>query len=145
MKTSTIFASCFCAVGTAACIDTSTTTTLQIQIQGSGVVYSDSGDIDCSGAASGQSGSCTFSQRVGVNDDASSVTFHLHAVPAAGGALDTWGLAVDVDCPNCNSDDPEMGAIQTNGADADVRIDMNPGYDVTDIVTVSFLPGPTTS
>ncbi len=141
MKTSALVASCL-SLGGVAC-DTSTTTTLWVKIQGTGIVYSDTGDIDCSGSANGQSGVCTFHARVGANDDPSAVTFHLHAVPAPGQALDAWGFAVDADCPNCNADDPEMGSIQTNGAEADVRIDMNAGYDVTDTVTVTFVPIPT--
>ncbi len=142
--TKLVLGACFALAG-AGC-DNTTTTSLQIQVQGPGIVYSDTGDIDCSGTTSGQqSGLCSFRQQVGQYDNASAQTFHLHAVPAAGGAFEGWGFVVNADCPTCDSSDPEMGAIQTNGADADVRIDMNPGYDVDDIVTVTFIPNPTKS
>lgn len=121
-------------------VSSGTTTTLQVHIAGAGRVYSDSGDIDCTADAHGPSGSCSVQQFVGWNDNASSMAFHLHAVPASGSVFAAWDFSVSADCPGCASGDPEMGAIDPHGDEADVRIDMNPGYDVTDDVTAQFVP-----
>ena len=117
-----------------------TNTTLQIVVTGAGRVRSDDGQLDCGADASGQGTRCSLQRFVGWNDNSSTMTFHLQADPATGAAFDTWDFAVSADCPGCNTGDPEMGSIDPHGDTADVRIDMNPGYDVTDTVTASFVP-----
>ncbi len=128
------------ALASAGCeVSNGTTTTLQVHVAGAGRVYSDSGDVDCTADANGQSGSCSVQKFVGWNDNASSMTFQLHAVPSPGSTFAAWDFSVSADCPGCGSADPEMGVIDPHGDEADVRIDMNPGYDVTDEVTANFV------
>ncbi len=118
-----------------------TTSTITIAIDGAGQVISRDGTFACSSDPSNPSGaSCDTSTFVGWSGTASSSSYELCAIPASGVAFDSWDFVVAADCPGCGADDPEMGAIDVHGNDAQVRIDVNPGYDVYETVTAIFAP-----
>ena len=120
-------------VALAACTD-GTVSSIQIHVTGDGRVYSRDGTFDC--RASG--GTCSMSYPVSAEaTSTTSSSFHLIAQPATT-ATTEWEVIVEADCPNCNSDDPEMGALDVNGNEADLRIDMNAGYDVYETLNVTF-------
>ena len=122
------------------CVD-GTRSSIQIDVTGDGRVYSTDGTFDCTA----RGGTCAMSFPVAADADQSSSSYHLIAEPAAAGGVTEWNFVVAADCPNCDSADPEMGAIDVRGDHADVRIDMNPGYDVTETISVTFgttPPGP---
>ncbi len=119
---------------------------MALAIGGQGQITSRDGSITC-GPDSAPTPGCQVKTFVGWNDDASSTTYQLCAVPVAGSGdvFDSWSFAVSADCPGCDAADPEMGAIETHGNEADVRIDMNAGYDVDELVTANFVASGTTS
>ena len=122
------------------CVATSdgTNSTIEVAIVGAGQVISSDGTFACSSDPSGGN-ACTTSQFVGWNGAASSSSYDMCAIPATGYTFDSWGFVVSADCPGCSAADPEMGAIEVRGNDANVRIDINPGYDVDESVTATFV------
>ena len=120
-----------------------TFSTLVVAVHGAGRVTSDDGVLDCYDDPTGRSGqACEFRKFVAWADPTSHRTFQLRATPLPGSdeIFEAWDLDVAADCPGCGADDPDMGGIDTQGDEAFVTIDMNPGYDVTETVTANFGP-----
>ncbi len=128
-----------CTALVPACMATTdgTSSTIEITIDGAGQVVSSDGTFACSSDPSGGD-ACTNRQFVAWNGTASSSSYELCAIPASGYAFDSWGFVVSADCPGCSTADPEMGAIDVRGNAANVRIDVEPGYDVDEKIVATF-------
>ena len=128
-----------CVLSQAGCFEMPDTySTIQLVVDGSGQITSRDGTFNC---AADSTGACEIQMDVGPNDGPTTASYALCAEPSdTSFVFDGWELIVDADCPSCGTADPEMGEIETHGNEADLRIDMNAGYDVDELVTARFVP-----
>ncbi len=146
MRTMNAYMGVVFGLATSGCLNTDggTYSTLTLAVGGAGQIVSRDGALDCSSDGTTSSGTCQMRTFVDWNGDgAMPMSYQLCAVPAAGSTFGAWSFTVSADCPGCASADPEMGAIEVHGGEADVRVDVNAGYDVDGIVLANFAPSTT--